>query len=310
MQCVQTLLTDERCERAVADLVARVTGRSVPPGMEWRAESVEGHEVGRPDLVAAVPGEPSRLVMEAKFDHAITTEQIHGYRTYLSRHPDPQASALILLVPEHRRAEGEKALAVEGDGAVVTGVVSWDQLATAMRDSVSDDPALMDDLRQFEGLCETYGGKDIRPFTEDEANGWPARADDLKVIVDRVTAGLSSGPRLYPLGTEKDGTTDGLGYYRRYLSGVGPPEVSLGVRQPRKGHTSTLWLRYHSSTRDFSAAKERLLNSEEVTVVAQRGHVYVPLMLPTGVSGVEVVRQLEQQVQRVHTVALGEPWPA
>jgi hypothetical protein len=56
-------------------------------------------------LVAAVPGEPSRLVVEAKFDHAITSEQIDGYTAHLAGNPDPQVTALVLLVPEHRREQ-------------------------------------------------------------------------------------------------------------------------------------------------------------------------------------------------------------
>lgn len=311
VQCVRFLLEDGRCEAALRRLLAARTARDMSSVLEWRAESVQ--DEGRPDLIGTLVGEQTpRVVLEAKFDHLITGEQIQAYARHLSAHPDPVLTALVLLVPDHRRAEAERALTSwTAEAASGTAVISWDELVESLREAADGDASLVGDVGQFEALCETYGGRDIRPFTADEVTGWPARAKDLKVIVDRVTAGLST-ERLLPIGSEADATQDGRGYYRRYVSGERGSEgkwMSIGIRQSRKPHDTPVWLRYHARTEGLQAVKDRLQAAAVPVSVAKRGHVYVPLSLPVGVSGVEVVRQLQDQVRQVHSAALGRSWP-
>ncbi len=85
--------------------------------------------------------------------------------------------------------------------------------------------------------------------------------------------------------------------------------MSIGVRQPRPGFDTPVWLRYHARTGAMKQARDRLEAAKVPKSEAKRGHIYVPLWLPIGVSGVEVVRQLEQQAAQVHSAALGRPWP-
>ncbi len=305
VQAVGFLLAEPTCEAALRLLVAEETSRELPTAMEWRAESVE--DEGRPDLMAGLPGEHARVIVEAKFDHTITLGQLQAYARNLGQHPEPPSTALLLLVPEHRRREAERVGGTVDAGEVALGVISWDQLIKAFHDCASGDAELLEDVRQFDALCKTYGAKDIRPFTREEASSWPARRTDLMVIVDRVTSELSSD-RLLPTGVEQDATTDEHGYYRRYIS-AGGPEVSLGVRQPRRDFQTPIWMRYHYRTSDFAVAKQRLRASGAVVDEAKRGHIYVPVDLPLDVSGAEVVRLVKGQVQRVHSVALGRAWP-
>lgn len=286
-------------------------GRPVVPDLQWIAEAVE--DEGRPDLAGVLGGEEvPRVVIEAKFEHLITLGQVQAYLKLLAGHSDPTLSALALLVPTHRRTEAQQVLdAAKPTTGIALAVLTWDEVIGALRDATVDDLELSDDVRQFEGLCETYGAKDIQPFTSDPAATWPARLKDLEVIVDRVTAQLSTD-RLLPIGREKDATPDGRGYYRRYISGERGQEgtwMSVGVRQPRPGFSTPLWLRYHARTGGLGDARRRLLATDLGAQVAKRGHVYVPLHIPAGVSGAEVVRQVQDQVKRVHSEALGRPWP-
>ena len=307
VQCIRFLLEEKQCRLALHDLLFRSTRVELPEDAYWRSESVL--DEGRPDLVAGELDGPPQVVVEAKFEHLITSGQVQAYLRLLQQAPPGQA-ALVLLVPEHRRAEAQAALASVQSG-VASAVVTWDEVASAFRGVSDGDPFLMHDVRQFEGLCETYGAKDIRPLTTDELREWQSRLDDLKVLIDRVSSELSIR-RLLPLGREHDMTRDAVGFYRRYVSGDHGPDgatMAIGVRKPRPGHQSPVYVRYHLRTRDFPAAKQRLLASELPVDIAERGHAYVPLEVPTGVSGAEVVRRLVEQARQVHRVALGREWP-
>ncbi len=228
----------------------------------------------------------------------------------------PEKTALVLLVPEHRRAEARTALdeaLTKGQQSAI-GVISWDDVLRVLQDAALAPPVQVDlaaDVWQLSGLCATYGARDIRPFTADELNAWPARLPDLEVLVDRVSARLSQR-RLYPLGREKDATGDSHGHYRRYICGDEGPDgatMSVGVRRPRQGWSTPVCIRYHRDTPGFQDALRRLRSAGMDVVLAQRGHAYVPLEVPAGVGGAAVVDALVQQGLQIHQVALGRVWP-
>ena len=61
----------------------------------------------------------------------------------------------MLLVPEHRRREADLLInGASSAGDVATGTLTWDDVVRALRSGAPGDRLLLDDIRQFEGLCE------------------------------------------------------------------------------------------------------------------------------------------------------------
>ena len=103
-----------------------------------------------------------------------------------------------------------------------------------------------------------------------------------------------------------------MGYRRRYV--CQPPGetqscFSIGVRDPFEENVSPIWLRFNKTTGHFRDIRDRL----EASYLAPRlvrsgGHIWMPLDVPMGVDGSQMVDTLVVQAEEIARVAY-EPKP-
>lgn len=317
VQAIALLLQEAPCRDALASWFETGLAIQIADNSAWRAEGVE--QEGRPDLAAGSDPKHPQVLIEAKFDHALTVDQTSAYLDRLGRSSAPGPRGLVLLVPKHRgpRAESVLAEAIASRSSsvkVITGILTWDELLEAFATSAQGHALLAEDIRQLAAMCATYEALDILPFTQQELETWPPpRPRDLDRIIDRVTKRLNEGRgRLLPLGWEADDTGVPNAHYRRYVpfwKNDVTTHFSIGVRPPRAGTTTPIWLRYHTVTGTFSAIVERVTAAFPEAQHPAGGHLYLPLHIPTGLSGADIVDALETQVARYQNVAAVRPDP-
>ena len=119
------------------------------------------------------------------------------------------------------------------------------------------------------------------PTTISEILAWREKVDAYVNIIDRVTGRLTpQETRVNPLRDYRNygGPSD---YQSRYVClplDTEQPCFSLGVRDPFKGHTTFVWMRYHHDTPMFSLVCDRLTVSRfSQRLVESSGHIWIPL---------------------------------
>ena len=111
--------------------------------------------------------------------------------------------------------------------------------------------------------------------------GWEPREDDLRRLVDQVTAMFFPPPdRLAPIGLERWPAFD---YYRRYLPvdlPDGTCQCAVGLILGPTDQGTPIWLRYQRAwcKADFQGVAERIMSSRFAAGArSDSGGVWVPL---------------------------------
>lgn len=254
------LLQSRSAQDSFARLVLDRTGVRLPSKLDYLPEVMQDDR-GRPDLEGRLGPEPV-LVLEAKFEALLTAEQIVSYlESQQARLTGTRDAVLLVAVPAHRKTEATAVLAAarrQLPTATRSAVITWDDLLEYLAPEQPDRQA-DEDLRQFRGLCATYGGLDLLPLTTEDLDDWTGRAADFELLAQRATAALTDG-RLMPWGREPDGPLDDSGYGRRYLAFGTANDGAwfcLGVRRPPGTATTVtpLWIRHHRTTPDLPAIR-------------------------------------------------------
>ena len=135
-------------------------------------------------------------------------------------------------------------------------------------------------------------------------------------MVDQVTRHLTAHHNVIPMDVEPlEQAPEGLepkGYRLRYV--CQPPEeaqscFSIGVRDPFKREPfeekiSPIWLRFNKTTGHFCDIRDRLEVSHlEPRLVRSGGHIWMPLDVPMGVDGSQMVNALVVQAEEIARVA-------
>ena len=77
---------------------------------------------------------------------------------------------------------------------------------------------------------------------------------------------------------------------------------SIGVRDSFEKPITPIWMRFHKDTGNFKRIRQRV-NLRELNSLDSGGHVWIPLDVPRGVSGDQMVQSLVEQAEGVLTVA-------
>lgn len=308
------LQTHKDARVAMAREIGRLTGVEVSRELSWQAE-VRQPDGARPDLEAQTDTHVPVVKIEAKLGAGLLPNQVQSYWLDLQNRGDDE-TALLILVAKSYVSEATKvtvsALGLRGSGPwPVTdeyrcgiAVLSWDQLFDALK--VDDCPQFGHELAQLQAMYRVLSGDYIAPLADiDELREWKAREADIVNVVDKVTRHLTTEHAVYPMGSEPlEGTAydeESGKYRRRYVcrsSDNTSPCFSIGVRDSFAEWVTPVWMRFHKDTGAFALIRERI-EASSLRWLESGGHVWIPLDVPVGVSGEQMVQSLVNQVEAV-----------
>lgn len=317
------LLRHPAAHQALAAEIADRSGVALGDNVTWVAEAHQESDRGRPDLEARLGGDPQAPVVkvEAKLGAPFGGGQLQSYVSDLS---SKSGGVLVVLIPRYRLLEAASAVLeafqVSGPGpwrppdspTVAVIVISWEEVLEALL-QVQVEP-VYGEVQQFQGMYQVLSGAHIEPLaSRDDLIAWRERAGVFENLVDRATRRLSADGSLMPIGTEPlANEAEGLeprGYRRRYICrrmGNYAPCFSIGVRDPFAGHVTPIWLRFHKDTPGCDLLRAHLEASPlwpRVTV--SNRSLWVPLEVPVGADGDQMVAELVAQAEEVVAAALG-----
>lgn len=294
-QFLNGLLDEPSLNQAITALIARRSGRDIFNVVQWRPEQIQADR-GRTDLEGLDPEGRPRIIVEVKFGALLTAGQMVSYLSSQRMRLREEASVLVALIPEYRRGECERELAVArqavGAGPDRTVTLSWDEWLDAWDAAdVADDVRC--DLAQLRGLCAALSGLAIPPFEREPGPDWAEREADLLALLRLVTRRLMpEGARLTPQGPDEFSWYTG----RRYVGPVRPYDaaVSVGLAGPWAAEgDAALWLRFHKDTPGFLEIERRVRVSklsEQARDYA--GHVWLPVKIPVGPAGQQLAEAI------------------
>lgn len=205
-QFLNGLLEEPSLNQAITALVARRSGRDSYNVVQWRPEQVQA-DGGRTDLEGLDPEGRPRIIVEVKFGARLSSGQMFSYLRSQTIRLGEEGSVLVALVPEYRRGECERELAVArgevGAARDRTVTLSWDEWLDAWDAAdVADDVRC--DLAQLRGLCAALSGLAIPPFAREPGADWAQREADLLGLLQLVTRRLTpQGARLPAQGLDE-----------------------------------------------------------------------------------------------------------
>ena len=315
------LLQDPDARSALKVEIETRTGAKIGDHLKWRAEVVQEGDKARPDLEACAANKIPVVKIEAKLGAALDGNQFRSYVADLHGR-SPEGGVLLALVPRQRVREATKVVAeafsVSGPPPwwpaeypkVAVTVVSWDEVLNALKQAGAEP--LRNEAEQLEAMYKVLSGFHIEPVAGPEVLArWRERESDFVNLVDQVSRRLTTHHSPLPMAVEPlEQAPEGFepkGYRRRYVGrplGAATPFFSIGVRDPFNGRTSPVWLRFHRGTANFADIRDRLDSSEfAARLVESGGHVWIPLDVPFGVGGEEMVNELVAQAEAVVQVA-------
>lgn len=297
--------------------LSQVTGTNLSAVRWFEAEHVHD-DGGRSDLAGIDAGGRPVLVVEVEFGAILETERVRSYLDYQERKLGPGThGALVVLVPAIREDEANRILEAvhrEGTGEdaaayrIATMVMTWNTWLgvwdAAVAHLLANLDSLAGDLVQLRDLCLTLGGPVIAPI--DVTRPWPDREEDLRILVDQVTAQLKDPDGRMPPIVHEPGF-DPL----RYLPGGYSVQdnhlaVGLASRFADEG-TSPLWVRWGKDNSDFSAIRARIMTSTFANDGRSNdGHLWLPLAIRPDLAGPDLVENLVAQIRDMQS-ALAAP---
>jgi hypothetical protein len=316
---VDLLAHSAEARQVVTGLAEELCAADINGTLTFVGQAVGPDDPGRPDIVGSNTGGP-RLILEAKFDAALTPAQLDA--TYLNRLPAKQPGVLAYLAPSDRLAtlwpkllEGPAGVTSPpppnlkdqdrpylarpiGDGRTLA-MVSWATLLSRIDTALVDahDVAARADLHQLVGLVEwrsRSGWVPVVPGDLPERTG--RQLVGLRDAVIRAAAKATGGKFL-------NGTADnGPG---RWISTAGGRSMWVGILFPEWGtySVSPAWLLVEPSAGTNSSqlhAALEVLGAPGGPGLFPRGQGWaVPLRVPLGAEQGEVADTLGQQMQRV-----------
>lgn len=305
-----------------AALTAR-TGFPLDGNLSWVAEEGQAEDQRRPDLEARRGGDRLAPVVkiEAKLGALFGLGQLQSYANDLAA---KSGGLLIVVVPRYRVTEAgyllSDAFQMSSSGIwhssdqarVVATVISWEEVLTALL--LSEAEPLHSEVAQFDGMYRALTGADIEPLAGiDDLIAWREREGVFWNLADRVTRHLTGDARLLPMRVEGlEQEPEGLeprGYRLRFVCRPMAdlqPCFSVGVRDPFAGHLSPIWLRFHKGTPGFAVLRSNLQASSLGTqAIPSGGHLWMPLEVPLGADGDQMVADLVAQAEAIVTAAFG-----
>jgi hypothetical protein len=310
------LLENTDATASLARLLSnRLQGASAAPGvhlpidrLHWVAEATQ-EDRGRPDLEGRSEDGTPRIKIEAKLGAPLGSGQLRSYVDHFaSKSCD---GIVVVLVPSRRLAEVRRATVGElacggadpwcigtGPKCVVT-VVSWEDALEALS-AVTGEP-FVGDLANFAAMYRVLIGDSLEPIrSAEELVAWRDTETKYIGLVTKVSERLTTG-KMLPLG--RDIRNDPGSYFRRYVCLDGTC-FSIGLRSPFPGHTTPVWMRFHSGTRGFNAVRAKLVNSDLAEcVLHDGGHLWIPLEVPLNEHTDGMVAAVLDQARRVLEVA-------
>jgi hypothetical protein len=263
---------------------------------------------GRMDLEGVDAQGRPRLVIEAKFGHLMSVDQMSKYLAHQNRQlAGAVPGVLMLLVPDGRLAQARAIMNAIGSAGPDHGTdmsriepiaLSWEDCLSAIESATSAQPVSpvspAADLAQLRALCEELSGwtRPVVEIPDDE------RTEFLKVVLEQLKDRVPSrntGPRV---ARDPDYLT------LRYFGVPGAASYySIGLTHRFAESSTPVWLRFHKATNDFQEVKKRLRRSEFAEQIRQsRGHIWLPLNIEPDLGGPELVGYLVAQVERIANV--------
>lgn len=283
---------------ALDDLVRR---SGIEPGVNglWLTEVV-GQDGGRTDLEYRW-GDPSwtRVVVEAKIGHTLTTEQVGPYRAHLGH----DGGLLVVLVPEARRAEGTRVVEaltesteypeLSADGPIKLAVWTYDDVTAALGQHLPGSG----DVAQLNGLVKACGALDIFPMSEEALlDDNPTRRTDVWRVLDAASFGLFG--RNLPSGS------DWSLEQRRYVD-LTPYEIAMAVGVGRKTREEDgkpqpwAWLRVPDRPDHSEITLQVLEELRPGQASRDQGEIWLPLHLTTQAPGSVMIQSIREEIETI-----------
>ena len=292
------------------------TGGVTPPDtLQYRNEQVDEAAPGRPDIVGSIGGE-AHVILEGKFWAALTDNQPCRYLDRLS------SDGCLLFVAPARRQEllwGELLGRCEQEGlqprgevrspdslACIVGesrhlsITSWTSLLTGVGAELDrrGETEIRSDLDQLLSLCRQEDEDAFLPLTPlDLATPRPLRVMQLMGLVDKLyERGLAKGP--FQRSTLRP--SNGLGLYRRYISGGGfQLALSVDLRRWHDHGSIPLWLEVAVEPEHALSALEDEQPPRVVYDPRRYGRPVIGLRLPLHVEESEVIDTVLEQIRDI-----------
>lgn len=166
------------------------------------------------------------------------------------------------------------------DRDVGHAVVTWDEWLDVWDDAAATVPwgpqSIAADVAQLRAMCATLSGHFIAPFSGPDLVGWREREGDLQQLVREVTRGLTD---------------------HSYYAVAVVPRLAAVSGTP-------LWVLFHQQTDLFHLIRARILSSVAGRNARQDdGSLWLPLTVPEGLAGVELIESVTAQVREIVAVA-------
>ncbi|GAA5142383.1 hypothetical protein GCM10023340_05760 [Nocardioides marinquilinus] len=299
----------------MANLIAELCDGTPPEGLVFTGQDIDASSAGRPDLVAS-DAVGVRLILEAKFDAALTSAQVGP--AYVGKLNPGVPGALVFLVPRDRMFNLWRSVSVAPGGSLeplsmdggsldvgasmplpITGhvlaVMSWEVLLNRLAQSADDhgDNQARAEVDQLRSLVEWRTSVGWTPLLPDDLPQRVGRqlatlADSLRAVCGRV-----SDAKI------RNGTADGgfgryiktpsgkwlwVGLWTNWWDRYGPGPAWAQVKVTKPGETKT------TSDALTAAGIAHHARSEAPDVL-------VPLALPVGVEQGALEGDLEVQLR-------------
>lgn len=314
---------------AFVQFVSRTGAASFGPGA---ITAEEPHGDGIPDLTIRDTSGIVRILVENKFWAGLTESQPVSYLEVL---PISPSSAVVFIVPKPRMRSlwdeleskcedsavelGDKKLDKD-DGGInliwaqwgnrTLAITSWEEVLEWLEYAAKQD-SIKQDILQLRGLTEQMNTDEFLPLREDEVtNIGVARrlinySQLIEEIVDHVIAdGIASKKRLNP--------THGYTTAGRYLKLHKRFGLWLGVDLEawRDWGITPMWLKQHTGSSfagvSGTTADQNVSLFDEAQ--ANKGVLYIPIRLKTGVERDDVIEDAARQMRSI-AVRFLEVWP-
>lgn len=307
---------------AMSDLLIELCPGASTSGLQFTGQEVSPDSEGRPDLVAT-DGLGVRLVVEAKFDAALTSAQTSG--AYVAKLKAGVPGALVFLVPQDRMRNLWHTVSVTPGGAPepllmpadggsqgvvsmplagfehVLAALSWESLLSRMEAAMAKmgDTVGSAELAQIRGLV-----------TWRTSTGWiPLAPDDLPQRVARQLGGINAVLRAVAqrvaaeAGTKpRNGSGDG-GFGRHVTTASGKPIwIGTWLRWWDRYGPGPAWTQVRlKATQQVAPTVEALaaVGITDYRVRADRNEVLIPLHLPEGAEQSEVEEEVFKRVSTI-----------